>query len=181
MLKRALCFYGPETYQRSRTLGCRSHFCRRAGHPVLVGTISIEKSERLSQFLKKQGIPHNVLNAKHHEREAEIIAQAGRAGAVTISTNMAGRGTDILLGGNPKFLAKTLVKEEATEETILKANEKALGIVKQEKEKVIGVGGLHVLGTERHEARRSPSLLDLLSCPDIACSSQGSSSISMKA
>jgi preprotein translocase subunit SecA len=126
----------------------------QAGHPVLVGTISIEKSERLSQLLKKQGIPHNVLNAKHHEREAEIIAQAGRAGAVTISTNMAGRGTDILLGGNPKFLAKTLVKEEATEETILKANEKALGIVKQEKEKVIQVGGLHVLGTERHEARR---------------------------
>ena len=79
--------------------------------PVLVGTISIEKSERLSQLLKKQGIPHNVLNAKHHEREAEIIAQAGRAGAVTISTNMAGRGTDILLGGNPKFLAKTFVDE----------------------------------------------------------------------
>ena len=126
----------------------------QSGHPVLVGTISIEKSERLSQLLKKQGIPHNVLNAKHHEREAEFIAQAGREGAVTISTNMAGRGTDILLGGNPKFLAKTLVKEEATEETIQKANEKALGIVKQEKEKVIQVGGLHVLGTERHEARR---------------------------
>ncbi|MGB7574577.1 MAG: preprotein translocase subunit SecA, partial [Thermodesulfobacteriota bacterium] len=126
----------------------------QSGHPVLVGTISIEKSERLSQLLKKQGIPHNVLNAKHHEREAEFIAQAGRAGAVTISTNMAGRGTDILLGGNPKFLAKTLVKEEATEETIQKANEKALGIVKQEKENVIQVGGLHVLGTERHEARR---------------------------
>ena len=126
----------------------------QSGHPVLVGTISIEKSERLSQLLKKQGIPHNVLNAKHHEREAEFIAQAGREGAATISTNMAGRGTDILLGGNPKFLAKTLVKEEATEETIQKANEKALGIVKQEKEKVIQVGGLHVLGTERHEARR---------------------------
>jgi preprotein translocase subunit SecA len=126
----------------------------QSGHPVLVGTISIEKSERLSQFLKKQGIPHNVLNAKHHEREAEIIAQAGRAEAVTISTNMAGRGTDILLGGNPKFLAKTLVKEEATEETIQKANEKALGVVKQEKGNVIRLGGLHVLGTERHEARR---------------------------
>ncbi len=125
-----------------------------AGHPVLVGTISIEKSERLSQFLKKQGVPHNVLNAKHHEREAEIIAQAGRVGAVTISTNMAGRGTDILLGGNSKFLAKTLVKDEATEETLKKASEKALGIVKEEKEKVIQVGGLHVLGTERHEARR---------------------------
>ncbi|HMK76447.1 MAG TPA: preprotein translocase subunit SecA [Thermodesulfobacteriota bacterium] len=126
----------------------------QSGHPVLVGTISIEKSERLSQLLKKQGVPHNVLNAKHHEREAEIIAQAGRVGAVTISTNMAGRGTDILLGGNSKFLAKTLVKDEATEETIQKAHEKALGIVKEEKGKVIQVGGLHVLGTERHEARR---------------------------
>jgi preprotein translocase subunit SecA len=122
--------------------------------PVLVGTISIEKSERLSQLLKKQGIPHNVLNAKHHEREAEIIAQAGRAGAVTISTNMAGRGTDILLGGNPKFLAKTFLDEEPTEETMKKAHQKALGIVQKEKEKVIQVGGLHVLGTERHEARR---------------------------
>ena len=125
-----------------------------SGHPVLVGTISIEKSERLSQLLKKQGIPHNVLNAKHHEREAEIIAQAGRVAAVTISTNMAGRGTDILLGGNPKFLAKTLVKDEVTEETLQKAYEKALPIVKQDKGKVIQVGGLHVLGTERHEARR---------------------------
>ncbi|HYA93633.1 MAG TPA: preprotein translocase subunit SecA [Thermodesulfobacteriota bacterium] len=125
-----------------------------SGHPVLVGTISIEKSERLSQLLKKQGIPHNVLNAKHHEREAEIIAQAGRVAAVTISTNMAGRGTDILLGGNPKFLAKTLVKDEVTEETLQKAYEKAFPIVKQDKEKVIQVGGLHVLGTERHEARR---------------------------
>ena len=84
----------------------------QAGRPVLVGTISIEKSERLSHLLKKKGIPHNVLNAKHHEREAEIIAQAGRAGAVTISTNMAGRGTDILLGGNPKFLARTMVSPE---------------------------------------------------------------------
>jgi preprotein translocase subunit SecA len=119
-----------------------------------VGTISIEKSERLSQLLKKQGVQHNVLNAKHHEREAEIIAQAGRVGAVTLSTNMAGRGTDILLGGNLKFLAKTLVKEEANEETMKEATEKALGIVKNEKEKVIQLGGLHVLGTERHEARR---------------------------
>jgi preprotein translocase subunit SecA len=127
----------------------------RSGHPVLVGTISIEKSERLSSLLKKRGIPHNVLNAKHHEREAEIIAQAGRLGAVTISTNMAGRGTDILLGGNPKFLAKTLVKnEEADEEATRKGYEKALQIAQKEKEKVIELGGLHVLGTERHEARR---------------------------
>ncbi len=127
----------------------------KSGHPVLVGTISIEKSERLSHLLKKRGIPHNVLNAKHHEQEAEIIAQAGRLGAVTISTNMAGRGTDILLGGNSKFLAKTSVKDEETdEEVIKKAYEKALQIVQKEKEKVIELGGLHVLGTERHEARR---------------------------
>jgi preprotein translocase subunit SecA len=126
----------------------------RAGRPVLVGTISIEKSERLSHFLKKKGIPHNVLNAKHHEGEAEIIAQAGRVGAMTISTNMAGRGTDILLGGNPKFLAKTMVDEGADAEANQKALEKALTIVQKEKEKVIQLGGLHVLGTERHEARR---------------------------
>lgn len=124
------------------------------GRPVLVGTISIEKSERLSNLLKKQGIPHNVLNAKHHEKEAEIIAQAGRLGAVTISTNMAGRGTDILLGGNPKFLAKAMVKEDDDEEIKKKAYEKALSIVQKEKEKVIELGGLHVIGTERHEARR---------------------------
>jgi len=124
------------------------------GRPVLVGTISIEKSERLSLMLKKRGIPHNVLNAKHHEQEAEIIAQAGRAGAVTISTNMAGRGTDILLGGNPKFLARTFVEDPSDEEVKKKAYEKALGIVRKEKEKVVEPGGLHVLGTERHEARR---------------------------
>jgi preprotein translocase subunit SecA len=126
----------------------------RSGHPVLVGTISIEKSERLSQMLKRRGIPHNVLNAKHHEQEAEIIAQAGRVGAVTISTNMAGRGTDILLGGNSKFLAKTMVDEKDDGEAFQKAYEKALAVVRKEKEKVIQVGGLHVLGTERHEARR---------------------------
>jgi preprotein translocase subunit SecA len=126
----------------------------RSGRPVLVGTISIEKSERLGQLLKKRGIPHNVLNAKHHEREAEIIAQAGRVGTVTISTNMAGRGTDILLGGNSKFLAKALVEGEPAEEAMQKANEKALSIVQKEKEKVVQSGGLHVLGTERHEARR---------------------------
>ena len=131
----------------------------RAGRPVLVGTISIEKSERLSSLLKRKGVPHNVLNAKHHEREAEIIAQAGRLGAVTISTNMAGRGTDILLGGNPKFLARTMAGGEETDpEALQKAYEKAYGkaleIVQKEKEKVIGPGGLHVLGTERHESRR---------------------------
>jgi preprotein translocase subunit SecA len=126
----------------------------RSGHPVLVGTISIEKSERLSHLLKKKGVPHNVLNAKHHEREAEIIAQAGRVGAVTLSTNMAGRGTDILLGGNQKFLSKTMVDAEADEEAMKKAYEKAMAIVQKEKAKVIELGGLHVLGTERHESRR---------------------------
>lgn len=126
----------------------------KSGRPVLVGTISIEKSERLSQMLKRKGIPHNVLNAKHHEREAEIIAQAGRVGAVTISTNMAGRGTDILLGGNPKFLAKTFISEPSDEESFKKAYERALAIVQKEKEQVVRLGGLHVIGTERHEARR---------------------------
>jgi preprotein translocase subunit SecA len=130
----------------------------KAGRPVLVGTISIEKSERLSSMLKRKGVPHNVLNAKHHEREAEIIAQAGRGGAVTISTNMAGRGTDILLGGNSKFLAKTMVDEnldpETKEKALAQAMEKASTMVQKDKEKVIQAGGLHVLGTERHEARR---------------------------
>jgi len=140
--------------EKFRAAGREIEELYRAGRPVLVGTISIEKSERLSHMLKKRGVPHNVLNAKHHEREAEIIAQAGRLGAVTLSTNMAGRGTDILLGGNPKFLAKTLLDEEADEEAMKKAHEKALAIVQKEKEKVIQLGGLHVLGTERHEARR---------------------------
>ena len=130
----------------------------KAGRPVLVGTISIEKSERLSALLKRKGVPHNVLNAKHHESEADIIAQAGRVGAVTISTNMAGRGTDILLGGNAKFLARAMVDEsldpEAKEKAFEQALEKTLAIVRKEKEKVIQLGGLHVLGTERHEARR---------------------------
>ncbi|MCJ7705360.1 MAG: preprotein translocase subunit SecA [Desulfobacterales bacterium] len=130
----------------------------KLGRPVLVGTISIEKSEKLSLLLKKRGIPHNVLNAKHHEREAEIIAQAGRVGMVTLSTNMAGRGTDILLGGNPKFLARTMVEEKDDPEAMQKAYEeayrKALIVVQKEKEKVVQSGGLHVLGTERHEARR---------------------------
>ena len=130
----------------------------KAGRPVLVGTISIEKSERLSALLKRKGVPHNVLNAKHHESEADIIAQAGRVGAVTISTNMAGRGTDILLGGNAKFLARAMVDEsldpEAKEKAFEQGLEKTLAIVRKEKEKVIQLGGLHVLGTERHEARR---------------------------
>ena len=140
--------------EKFRAAGREIEELHKAGRPVLVGTISIEKSERLSSLLKKRGVPHNVLNAKHHEREAEIIAQAGRLGAVTISTNMAGRGTDILLGGNSKFLAKTMVDGEANEEAMKEAFQKALGIVQKEKEKVIQLGGLHVLGTERHESRR---------------------------
>ncbi|NIQ39214.1 MAG: preprotein translocase subunit SecA [Proteobacteria bacterium] len=126
----------------------------RQGHPVLVGTVSIEMSERLSNVLKRRGIRHHVLNAKQHQREAEIIAQAGRLGGVTISTNMAGRGTDILLGGNPKFLAGGSFSPEATEGERMKAIEKAVAIATKEKEEVLAMGGLHVIGTERHESRR---------------------------
>ncbi|MBW2038131.1 MAG: preprotein translocase subunit SecA [Deltaproteobacteria bacterium] len=124
------------------------------GRPVLVGTVSIDKSERLSRLLKKRGIPHHVLNAKHHEKEAEIIAQAGRFKGTTISTNMAGRGTDILLGGNPKMIALQTVGKEAGDGELEAAYQKALAITSQEKEEVIKLGGLHVLGTERHESRR---------------------------
>ena len=131
------------------------------GRPVLVGTISIEKSEYVSDLLKKRGIPHHVLNAKHHEREAYIIAQAGRVGAVTIATNMAGRGTDILLGGNAEFLAKEMLDNrgitpesenyEAEKEAALA---EARSITEAEHAKVVEAGGLHVIGTERHESRR---------------------------
>jgi preprotein translocase subunit SecA len=124
------------------------------GRPVLVGTISIDKSERLSKLLKKRGVPHHVLNAKHHEREAEIIAQAGRFKGVTISTNMAGRGTDILLGGNPKMIAVQQAGKEADAAQLETAYHKALATTTSEKEEVIKLGGLHVLGTERHESRR---------------------------
>ena len=146
------------------------------GQPVLVGTVSIEKSEILSNMLAKTGIPHNVLNAKNHQKEAEIIAQAGKAGAVTIATNMAGRGTDIMLGGNSEYLAKQCMRkeqftedliEEATShnetdnEEILNARKRFADLVKQyddeikdEKDKVIAAGGLRIIGTERHESRR---------------------------
>ncbi len=132
----------------------------KEGRPILVGTVSVETSEYLSGLLKKKGISHNVLNAKNHEKEAEIIAQAGRVGAVTISTNMAGRGTDILLGGNPDFLAKEILKkkgltpETATEEQYSQALKEAQKITLEEKQKVIELGGLAVIGTERHESRR---------------------------
>ena len=150
--------------------------CNKIGQPVLVGTISIEKSELLSKMLKKRGIKHNVLNAKQHEKEAEIVAQAGKLGAVTIATNMAGRGTDIMLGGNAEYLAKAEMRrlnfseemiEEATgfaetdNEEILEArktfselNAKYKEEIKDEAEKVREAGGLFIIGTERHESRR---------------------------
>lgn len=130
------------------------------GQPVLVGTVSVENSEIVADRLKKLGVPHNVLNAKYHEREAEIVAQAGRKGAVTIATNMAGRGTDILLGGNPEFLANDYLKrmeinpDEATPEQYEEQLRKAKAVVAKEHEEVVAAGGLHILGTERHESRR---------------------------
>ncbi len=128
--------------------------CHKRGQPVLVGTVSIEKSEKLSSMLKKRGIPHHVLNAKHHAKEAEIIAQAGRKGAVTISTNMAGRGTDIILGGNPEYLAAAKVGWDRTSPKFKEQLEFFKKICEKEREEVIKAGGLHVIGTERHEARR---------------------------
>ena len=138
------------------------------GQPVLVGTISVEKSERLSSALKKLGVKHEVLNAKNHEREAFIVAQAGRKGAITVSTNMAGRGTDILLGGNPEFLTKEHLKKQNKDPDLLQTS--AIGTPERtewdtlftrfkdetsiEHDEVVAVGGLHVLGTERHESRR---------------------------
>lgn len=128
----------------------------KKGQPVLVGTISIEKSELLSSLLKKKGIKHSVLNAKYHEKEAEIIVQAGRSGAVTIATNMAGRGTDIILGGNPSAIARDMLRDKPdyTDEDWLKTLAEAEQKCAADKEKVLSVGGLHILGTERHEARR---------------------------
>ena len=150
--------------------------CHEKGQPVLVGTISIEKSEILSKMLKREGIPHNVLNAKHHEQEAQIIAQAGKYGAVTIATNMAGRGTDIMLGGNADFLAKAeLAKMDLPEELLREADsyaetsdpeilavrakyeellKKYKASIADEAEKVRAAGGLFIIGTERHESRR---------------------------
>ncbi len=123
------------------------------GAPVLVGTTSIEKSEMLSDMLKKKGIKHEVLNAKHHEREAEIVAQAGRKGAITIATNMAGRGTDIMLGGNPDMLITQLSDKLSDEEKAKKAEE-IKAQCKAEHDEVVALGGLHIIGTERHESRR---------------------------
>ncbi len=150
--------------------------CHKKGQPVLVGTVSIDKSEALSKILSKKGIPHSVLNAKFHEKEAEIVAQAGKLGAVTISTNMAGRGTDIMLGGNPEFLAKNRLRVEgfsdelisladtaieSDDEEIVRVKERYNTLVEEyekeiapERAKVVEAGGLFILGTERHESRR---------------------------
>ncbi len=132
-----------------------------AGRPVLVGTSSIEQSEKLSDYLEKTGLKHNILNAKQHGKEAEVVAQAGRIGAITIATNMAGRGTDILLGGNPEFLARDVLRKDfriQPDEAEPKQYEEALfeakSICDSEKEKVKELGGLHILSVERHEARR---------------------------
>ncbi|MCA1573463.1 MAG: preprotein translocase subunit SecA, partial [Acidobacteria bacterium] len=134
--------------------------CHERGQPALVGTVSVENSELIARRLQKEAVPHNVLNAKYHEREAEIVAQAGRKGAVTIATNMAGRGTDILLGGNPDFMAREFLKseeidpDEATEEQWSRVFASAKRIVEAEHKEVVGIGGLHIVGTERHESRR---------------------------
>ena len=146
------------------------------GQPVLVGTISIEKSELLSKMLKKSGVPHNVLNAKHHEKEAQIVAQAGKLGAVTIATNMAGRGTDIVLGGNAEYMAKSAMRKDGYDEELIEEatafsetddkeildarkvyaeyHEQFKAEIKEEAQKVKAVGGLYIIGTERHESRR---------------------------
>ncbi len=150
--------------------------CFEKGQPVLVGTITIEDSEHLSRLLKKERIPHRVLNAKFHEKEAEIVAQAGRLGSVTIATNMAGRGTDIMLGGNPEHMAMNDIRREVEDETLLPnieghentddpallayrkkyhdLVEKYKEEIKEEKQKVMEAGGLHIIGTQRHESRR---------------------------
>src|SRR5438445_1844309 len=130
------------------------------GRPVLVGTTSIEKSERLSELLKKKNLRHVVLNAKYHEKEAEIVAQAGRKAAVTIATNMAGRGTDILLGGNAEFMAREVLRKRgidpltATPQQWNDAIAQVKPQIDKEHEEVVQAGGLHIIGTERHEARR---------------------------
>src|SRR5260370_29285501 len=130
------------------------------GQPVLVGTISVEKSERLSGILKKMGVKHEVLNAKNHEREATIVAQAGRKGVVTVSTNMAGRGTDILLGGNPEVQAREFLRKQNIDPDQMPKEDwkAALARFKEETDRnhedVVALGGLHIVATERHEARR---------------------------
>ncbi|MBC8076238.1 MAG: preprotein translocase subunit SecA, partial [Chloroflexales bacterium] len=133
---------------------------RETGRPVLIGTTSVETSERLSELLRRAGVPHEVLNAKQHEREAGIVAQAGRKGSVTVATNMAGRGTDILLGGNPDGLVEDILEQrgiklaDATPEQRADALDEAKRLTEAERQEVLALGGLHIVGTERHEARR---------------------------
>jgi len=146
--------------EKFRNAGKEIKVLHEKGQPVLVGTISVEKSEHLSSVLKKMGVRHEVLNAKNHEREAHIVAQAGRKGAVTVSTNMAGRGTDILLGGNPDFLLEDRLRKQGKTQEMLSPAELELlkeqikGEIKEEHDEVVALGGLHILGTERHESRR---------------------------
>ncbi len=164
------------TAGKYRAIVSRIEECHAKGQPVLIGTVSIEKSEIISQMLKKKGIKHNVLNAKYHEKEAEIIAQAGKFGAVTVATNMAGRGTDIMLGGNAEFLAKADLRKAGLSEELIaeatgfaetddqeildarkaftEAQEKYKDEIQEEADQVRAVGGLFILGTERHESRR---------------------------
>ena len=165
LLRRDLPDRAREVQRDPRTRSARS---TTTGRPILVGTTSIEKSEQLSEMLQRHGIPHQVLNAKYHEREAEIVAQAGRKGAVTIATNMAGRGTDIILGGNPEFMAwadlKRLTDEdgrplyptrlEVPKDVWEAAVAQYEPEMKAEGREVAGLGGLHIIGTERHESRR---------------------------
>jgi preprotein translocase subunit SecA len=155
-------FQKHESKQRDIVSKDKMQYIERKGRPVLVGTVSIEKSERLSELLDKRGVKHEVLNAKHHKREAEIIAQAGRLGAVTIATNMAGRGTDIIMGGNPETMAWAILQDKyatrldvppAEWDALVREIESREGM-KAEGKVVRELGGLHVLGTERHEARR---------------------------
>ncbi|MBQ9903429.1 MAG: preprotein translocase subunit SecA [Synergistaceae bacterium] len=138
--------------EKYRAVADQVEECHKRGQPVLVGTTSIENSERVSKLLKARKIPHQVLNAKYHEKEAYIVAQAGREGAVTVATNMAGRGTDIMLGGNPEFLAKDKAHDDQSEyERLLKEYTASCSA---EHERVVNVGGLAIIGTERHESRR---------------------------
>ena len=156
---------GPRLPQRERPSSTRSSTrssrCTEAGRPVLVGTVSVEKCEILSEMLKRRGIKHEVLNAKFHEKEAPIVAQAGRTGAVTIATNMAGRGTDILLGGNPAGLASRAAPQARPQpgrggrrDATTRPSPRRRPITEEDHDRVVAAGGLHIIGTERHDARR---------------------------